>query len=108
MRSLVFTLILNCVLVGSAVGRDLPDYYPDDVLRRAGQLDAVYLDRDSIVIDDVPYQLSKDVVVHALTAYSVARTRLRPGTMVAFRVDGARTITAIWMLPRDFDGRERP
>ena len=91
----------------SATASDFPAYYPKDGIGRAGVIDAVHLDENRVVIDDVQYRLSEDVVVHSLTSYSVAKSRLRPGMKVAFKAGGSRVITKFWLLPRDYDTRRR-
>lgn len=106
MKQLTSALLLAVVLTTFAYARDLPAYYPDK-LGRSGEIDAVYLDEGHIVIDDIPYAISSNVVVHSLSAYSVSRARLRPGSQVAFRMGGDRTITNIWLLPRNYDARSR-
>lgn len=107
MKQLTFALILGTVLATNAVARDLPAYYPEDQLGRSGEIDAIYLDENRVIIDDVPYEISGDVVVHSLTAYSVSRTRLRPGTRVAFKAGSNRLITTFWLLPRGYEPRGR-
>ncbi len=106
MRKVLYVLIFGCMLASTATARDLPTYYPDE-LRRSGEIDAVNLDAQQVDNDDVPYAISEDVVVHSLQAYSVSKTRLRPGTVVAFKVGSGRQITNFWLLPRNFSPDQR-
>lgn len=106
-RLTLFALLLGLALTTSTVARDYPAYYPKDGIGRAGEIDAVQLDENRVVIDDVLYKLSADVVVHSLSAYSVSKSRLQPGVKVAFKAGQDRTITRFWLLPRDFDTRRR-
>lgn len=106
-RTKLFAFILGCALATTALARDLPDYYPKNGFGRAGQIDAVHLDEDRVVIDDIPYQISATVVVHSLSSYSVPKTRLRPGIKVAFKVGGGRAITELWLLPQGYDVTRR-
>jgi len=106
-RTTFFALILGCALATTAIARDLPAYYPKDGLGRAGHIDAIHFDENRVVIGDISYQISTDVVVHSLTAFSVSKARLRPGIKVAFKVNSGRAITEFWLLPRDYDTRKR-
>lgn len=105
-RFTFFALIFGCVLATTAIARDLPDHYPKDGLGIPGQIDAIHFDENRVVINDISYQLSSDLVVHSLTAASVSKARLRPGLTVAYKVGSGRTITEFWLLPRDFDIKE--
>jgi hypothetical protein len=103
MKSIGYVLILGAMLAATASARELPSYYPTDELRRAGEIDAVNLEENQVVIDDVPYRIADDVVVHSLSAYSVSKVRLRPGGRVAFRMGSGNTITTFWLLPRGYE-----
>ena len=103
----MFASMLVCMWATAALAYDLPAYYPKDGFRRAGVIDAVHFEEERIVIDDVPFQYSPNVVVHSLSAYSVSRTRLQPGVLVAYKVGGNRVITEIWLLPQDYDVNRR-
>ena len=100
-------LFLTIMLATTAFGRDLPAYYPEGEMRRAGEIDAVYMEDGRIVIDDISYPVSDDAIVHAPNAYSVSKNRLRPGTRVAFRVGQGGEISNFWLLPRNYDARNR-
>ena len=108
MKNTLYTSILGLLLAATAAAGDLPDYYPADELRRAGQIDAVYFEENRVVIDDVPYLVADNVIVHSPSSYTVAKSRLRPGTRVAFKVGGNRAITTFWILPRNYDDGRRP
>ena len=106
-RLTIIALILGFALATASEAQDYPPYYPKNGIGRAGVIDAVHLDESRIVIDDVQYRLSDDVVVHALSSYSVAASRLRPGMKVAFKAGQGRVITKFWLLPRDYDTKRR-
>ena len=89
-----------------AVAQQLPSYYPDS-FQRAGRVDAVVAEQQRIVINDVPYRLADNVIVHSLNAYSVPQSRLRAGLTIAFRTAGERRIAEIWLLPDGYDPRRR-
>ena len=105
MKTLITIVVLALTLTTAAFARDLPAYYPADELRRAGTIDDVNLAENRIVINDIPYRFSDDALIHSVHAYSVSKTRLRPGTLVAFKVGSGQSITTFWLLPRNFDVR---
>ena len=106
-RKLQFTFILLISMVSVASARDFPSYYPAQGFQRTGTIEAAYLDEHRLVIGDVSYSLSKSVVVHSLQSFSVSRARLIRGTVVAFRLGGAREITEVWLLPASYDRSKR-
>ena len=106
-RLTFFALILGFALAANSSASDFPAYYPKEGIGRAGQIDAVHVDENRVVIDDVEYKLSDDVVVHSLSAYSVPKARLRAGLTVAFKVGADRAITKFWLLPAGYDTRRR-
>jgi len=89
-----------------AMAQQLPSYYPDS-FQRTGRIDAVLPDEQRVVINDVAFRLSDNVIVHALNAYSVPKSRLRAGLTVAYRTAGKRQIAEIWLLPDGYDPRRR-
>lgn len=94
-------LIVFCVAF-PAFASDLPSHYPDEGFSRTGRVNAVYPKESRVVIDDVPYQVSKDVVVHSLSAQSVSVLRIRQGVHVAFRTGSGRAIEEFWLLPNNY------
>lgn len=105
-KILVLALAITFAFAGSAFAQNLPSYYPKDGFQRTGQVDAVYAGEFRIVIDDIPYQYSKSVIVHSLTAYRSSLGRIHSGVRVAFRTSsGGRVIEEIWLLPRNFERR---
>ena len=106
-RLTFIALIFGFALATASEAQDYPPYYPKNGIGRAGVIDAVHLDESRIVIDDVQYRLSADVIVHSLRTYSVDKSRLSPGMKVAFKAGQGRVITKFWLLPRDYDTRRR-
>lgn len=105
-----FSLIVIAALALSApaVAEDLPKYYPDEGFQRVGVLDAVQLEQQQIVIGDIPYSLSDNVIVHSRTSYSVPSSRLRVGSTIGYRFSRqGRLITEIWLLPNNYQDRAR-
>jgi len=98
---------IACLLATAALANEFPNYYPGDGFQRTGRLDAVQLDNRRVVIDDIPYQLADNVIVHSLTSYSVPAERLQAGSIVGYQTSGARLIMKIWILPRDYKGPGR-
>lgn len=101
-RKFVAAFLLSIVLAGTALAQSLPDYYPDS-FRDAGRVDAVYFDEKRIVIGDISYWLAESVVVYSRSSAKDSILRVREGTHVGFKRDGAERITAIWLLPDNFD-----
>lgn len=107
MRINLFALVLGLALTTAAWASELPDYYAENDIRRAGTIDAVYFDQSSIVINDAKFSMSDNVIVHGLSAYSVPKSQLKPGVLVAYKVGAGRMITKFWLLPDDYDIRAR-
>jgi hypothetical protein len=107
-RKFSVILVATFMFVSAVVASDYPDYYPKKGFQRTGMLDAVQLNRQRIVINDVPYSLSNNIIVHSMSSFSVPATRLRPGTIIGYSMArGGRLITEIWLLPRDYKSPER-
>ena len=94
-------------IAGSAIAQSLPAYYPSEGFQRTGRVDAVLADTRKIIINDIPYVLSDNAVVHALNSYSVPLSRLRSGNTIGFRTSGQRQVTTIWILPDNYARRGR-
>ena len=99
-------MIAALIAVASATfAQQLPSYYPSDGFERSGRIDAVMLDAQQVIVNDISYRLADNAVIHALNAYSVPRSRLRAGQTVGFRLAGERQIMEIWLLPDGFESR---
>ena len=108
MRKLRLTAaIVAFALAGIASAQGLPDYYPKEGFQRTGVLDAVLPEARRIVIGDLGYPYSSNLIVHSPNAYSVPLSRLKPGMRIAFKTlnDRGRVITEIWLLPDNVDDR---
>jgi hypothetical protein len=93
--------VLALTLAGAASAQGLPNYYPKGGFQRTGVLDAVQPEAQRIVIGDLGYLYSSNLVVHS--------SRLKPGTRVAFKTleNRGRVITEIWLLPDNYDDGSR-
>ncbi|MEO1204540.1 MAG: hypothetical protein AAFX10_17685 [Pseudomonadota bacterium] len=108
MRNILSAIFLGSLLVSAAAdARDMPDYYSESEEHETGRIDDVRLQEHSVVINDVQYTLSDDVVVHSLESYSVSRARLRPGIYIAYKLGSGRRITNVWLLPASYDPNRR-
>ena len=106
----IIAAVLAISLAGAAAAQGLPDYYPKQGFQRTGILDAMYPNAQRIVIDDLGYNYSSNLVVHSPRSYSVPLSQLKPGTRIAFKTlnNRGRMITVIWLLPDDYkDGSRR-
>jgi hypothetical protein len=101
--------VLALTLAGAASAQGLPNYYPKGGFQRTGVLDAVQPEAQRIVIGDLGYLYSSNLVVHSPRSYSVPLSRLKPGTRVAFKTleNRGRVITEIWLLPDNYDDGSR-
>lgn len=95
------------VVTTASIAAEFPSYYPQNGLQATGRINALHLEENRIVIDDVSYQMTDSPIVHALNAYSVSFGRIRPGVMVAFLPKQGNVISEFWLLPLDYDPRER-
>ena len=101
-------LVATILFVSVTAASEYPDYYPQSGFQRTGTLDAVQLDRQQIVINDLRYSLSNNLIVHSMSSYSVPATRLRPGMTIGYSMaSSGLLITRIWLLPRDYRSPER-
>lgn len=90
---------------GLALAQSLPSYYPDR-FERTGTIDDAY--EQTIVINDVAYTLSSEIVVHSYQYESDASlTTLVPGTKIGYRIDEDRVVAEIWLLPAYYDETRR-
>ncbi len=100
------TVALLCI-ASVATAQNLPSYYPSEGFQRTGKLDALILQERRIIVNDIPYVLSDNVVAHSLNSYSVPLSRLRVGSTVGFKTAGPKQIVEIWVLPRNYTRRGR-
>ena len=104
-KSTVYTVAAALVLASTLVlaSERFPDYYPNNGFQRVGTLDAVQLDRQTVVINDIAYSLASNIVVHSQSLFSIPSTSLRVGAKVGYKMaKGGQFITEIWLLPRDY------
>jgi hypothetical protein len=104
MKTIATLLALAALMASSLVAAaDFPNYYPKDGFQRVGILDAVQMDRQQIVINDMPFSLADSVVIHSPSSYSVPASQLRIGSQIGYKMAaGGRLITEIWLLPSDY------
>lgn len=106
-KNLLLGLMTGLLMATTALAQNFPSYYPKDGFQRTGTVDAVYADENRVVIDDVPYQISEDLVVRSMNAASVSPARIRAGIKVGFKQGNNRVITEFWLLPLNYDARRR-
>lgn len=105
---LISVLIACFMLAGTAVADEFRDYYPRAGAQRTGSLDAVDHQRQAIVINDIKYTMSSNLIVHSTTTYSVPASRLRSGLKIGYKTStNGRLVMEIWLLPNDYKGRGR-
>ena len=104
-------LLATLAFAGAAVAQNLPNYYPKTGFNRIGSIDALIFEEQRIVIDDMSFNVSPNVVVHSPRSYSVPASSLRIGTRVGYKLlsNSDRTIIEIWLLPDNYQnpGRRR-
>jgi len=101
-KTITLFLMIMLPLACPALADGLPSHYPDEGFSRTGRVDAVYTIEGRVVINDLPYQVSKSAIVHSLTAERVSIARIRKGVHVAFRLNGNRVIDEFWLLPANY------
>jgi len=107
-KKTTYTLIAAIFLAGTAIAADLPSYYPADGFQRVGVLDSVQLERQVIIISDIPYSLANSLIVHSTSAYSVPTSQLRIGSKIGYKMArSGRLITEIWLLPNNYESPRR-
>lgn len=109
MKKTLYFIAAMALLVSAVASAAFPDYYPKEGFQRVGTLDDVQMQRQMIVVNDVPYSLADSVIIHSLKSYSVPASQLRRGAQVGYKMAvGGRLITEIWLLPSDYKNpRER-
>ena len=110
MRKLRLTAaIVALAFAGIASAQGLPDYYPTEGFQRTGVLDAVQTEAQRIIIGDLGYAYSSNLIVRSPRSYSVPLSRLKPGTRIGFKTlnNRGRVITEIWLLPDNYEDGSR-
>lgn len=109
MKTLRFvTLTIALVLAGAVAAQGFPNYYPKEGFQRVGTIDAIQAEEQRLVIGDLAYAMSSNLIIHSPRAYSVPQSNLRVGGKIGFKLvrGGERMITEIWLLPDDYAGGE--
>ncbi len=106
MKALQLTLVapllavsLLLVATTSQAGA-LPDYYPK-TFDTIGTLDGLDISSRSLTIDDRSKRLDPNIKVHTQSSQFSSLDVLRPGMTVGISLSG-KTITGIWVLPKDY------
>jgi hypothetical protein len=92
-------------LASPASAQDLPKHYPTEGFQRSGIVDAIYVEDSTIVINDMPYRFSQNVVVHSMTSNRVPFTQVREGVRVGYKMASSGEIIELWMLPKNYSER---
>lgn len=106
-KQILSMLLIALAFASTAIAQRLPAHYPSEGFQRTGIVDAVLLEENRIVIGDISYPVSKDIVIHSLTAKDVSIARLRPGVHVGIRNSRSRVLTELWLLPSNYDPTRR-
>lgn len=107
LKRLLSVLLLAAVFANVAYASDRAKEARGADYERTGRIDAVYLEENRIVIDDVPYGLADYLRIHASGTKVVPRSRLRSGITVGFKAGRGRLISEIWLLPGNTERRGR-
>lgn len=100
-KTLIIALLL--VLASPAFAQDSPNGF-----QRSGLVDAIYAEEGRIVINDIPYPFSQNVVVHSTSSYRVPFSQVREGARVGYKMGSGGEIVELWLLPANYsDRRER-
>lgn len=101
-------MILTFIFAAPLWAQSLPNYYPPEGFQRTGLVDAIYVDENSIVVNDMQLELSTSVVVHSLTSYRVSVSQVRSGARIGYKAGADGRVVEIWLLPKDYrDARGR-
>lgn len=73
--------------------------------QRTGTVDGIYAAEGRIVIGDIPYPFSPNVIVHSANSYRLPFSQLRIGVKVGFKMSSAGEIIELWLLPRNYSER---
>ena len=102
-KRIAIVLLAALFLSQPGLAQQLPSYYPADGFQRVGILDDVQLQRQVVVVNDIPYTLANSAVVHSPSSYSVPMSELSVGLQIGYKMSSSgRLITEIWLLPSDY------
>ena len=105
---LLLTLVTTMML-GIANGAQLPAHYPSNGFDRIGNIEDINPATRQVVINDMAYILSEDVVLNSLSRSSDSLGRLIKGAKVGFNFSSAgknRYIRELWLLPSTYTPTE--
>ena len=103
MKKITLITVALMMMASSIAMAAFPSYYPSEGFPRVGTLDDVQLKRQVIVINDIPYSLANNLIVHSPSSFSVPSSQLRIGGTVGYKMaTGGRLVTEIWLLPSDY------
>lgn len=102
-------VILAMLFVATPLlAQSMPKYYPAEGFQRTGLVDAIYLDENSIVVNDMQLALSTSVVVHSMRAYRVSVSQVKAGVRIGYKAGNDGQVVEIWLLPSNYrDARKR-
>jgi len=107
-KNFVYVMVATMLIGAATAYAAFPDYYPESGFQRVGTLDDVQLDRQVIIINDVPFSLANSFIVHSPSKYSVPATELERGQRIGYKMAaGGRLITEIWLLPKNYENPQR-
>ncbi len=101
-KTLTLLLLTVFTFAYPAFSDGLPSHYPEEGFNRTGTVDAVSFAENTVIINDIPYRISKSAIVHSLTIKTVSLARVRPGVLVAFRMGDGQEIEEFWLLPANY------
>ena len=105
-KTVLLIIVMACGFMSTqAMAQKFPAYYPKS-FQETGVIDAVNLGKGKIIIGDIAYQVSPQVVVRSRSSIEDSTARLRVGATVGFMVSGNR-ITEFWLLPDNYDRQRR-
>ena len=107
LKRVLSVMLIAAVLATAANAADRVNDRKSADYERTGTVDAVYLEENRIVIDDVPYGLADYLRIYSPGSKTVPRARLRSGLKVGFNAGRGRLISEIWVLPANSDRRGR-
>ncbi|MDH3619808.1 MAG: hypothetical protein OER91_02880 [Gammaproteobacteria bacterium] len=101
--------VIALLLAGTVAAQSLPKYYQDADYQRTGRIDSVQIQAQRVVIDDIAYSISSNLIVHSPRAYSVPVSNLKVGKTIGYKLlnGRGRLISEIWLLPDDYEDRGR-
>ena len=104
----IIVLLAALFLGQPGLAQQFPSYYPADGFQRVGILDGVQLQRQVVVVNDIPYTLANSTIVHSTSSYSVPLSELSVGMQIGYKMSSSgRLITEIWLLPRNYQSPRR-